>query len=85
MIASKREIDKAAQSFSLDDREHEFDHPQTTTNLTRKQRIIDISNGITPAEKEIFTPSSESRKGGAQPSAKFSNLSNLFATTADSS
>ena len=81
MIASKRDIDRAAQSFSLEDRNDEFDFPQTTNNLVREQRIIDISNGIQQQDRDLFSNVSSTQK--ASTSVKFSNLSNLFATTAD--
>lgn len=74
-MPSKNVIDRISKQFNPE--ESDFDQPYVVKDLSRTQRVIDISSGISHKDKEIF-PLSNTVK--AKDSLKFSNLSSLYET-----
>jgi len=68
-------IDRISKQFNPED--SDFDQAYVVKDLSRTQRVIDISAGISHKDKEIF-PHANTVKG--KDSIKFSNMSSLYET-----
>ena len=74
-MPSKNVIDRISKQFNPED--SDFDQAYVVKDLSRTQRVIDISAGISHKDKEIF-PHANTVKG--KDSIKFSNMSSLYET-----